>query len=41
MNLSRWRGGPPDYIWWLVTIGQIGVIVLQIINIAIQLSAVN
>ena len=32
---NRWRGGPPDYMWWLVTILQIVSIVLHFI-LAIQ-----
>lgn len=27
----RWQGGPPDYMWWLVTIVQLLSIVLHFI----------
>lgn len=32
----RWRGGPPDYMWWITVIAQLFAITLQIFN-AIQL----
>lgn len=22
-NRLRWQGGPPDYVWWVVTIVQV------------------
>lgn len=30
-NRPRWRGGPPDYMWWLVTITQLISIILHFI----------
>lgn len=34
-NRPRWQGGPPDYMWWLVTLIQLFSIILHFI-LAIQ-----
>lgn len=30
-NRSRWRGGPPDYLWWIVVLTQIAQIIVNAI----------
>ncbi len=27
----RWKGGPPDYLWWIVTITQIASIIVNLL----------
>lgn len=30
--MNRWRGGPPDHVWWTLIVLQLVAIALQIVS---------